>query len=825
VSERPGDPAATPRRRPWSRRLILIGAGLLGAVLLFGAAAGVWLGFHLRASLPQLEGDRVLIGLRASVTIYRDAFGVPTVRGRDRLDVARATGFLHAQDRFFQMDLLRRQAAGELAELLGPALLDTDRANRLHRFRAAARRAVSAADEERAALITAYSEGVNAGLAALGTAPFEYLLLRDDPTPWRPEDSVLVILAMFFELQDEDGSRESSLGVMHDVLPPELFDFLTPPGTSWDAPLTGEPFAVPPTPGPEVIDLRATGRDDRKARIAPAAPGRMARAALDRAVRPGSNNWAVAGSATANGGALLAGDMHLGLQMPNIWYRVSFTWTGDDGTNRVATGVTLPGIYALIVGSNGRVAWAFTNSYGDWSDLVVIEVDPDDPESYRTPDGVRRFERSQEMIRVKGQPDEMIEVVSTLWGPLVDVDYHGRPRALRWLAHDVEAVNLDMRRLEDADDLDEALHLAGRSGAPAQNFVCADSTGRIGWTILGIMPRRIGFDGRLPASWADGTRRWDGWLESSEYPRIVDPPQERIWTANARVVDGEMLRLIGDGGYDLGARAGQIRDGLLAIERASPADMLRIQLDDRALFHQRWRDLLLEVLSPDAITGRPLRAELRRLVEDWGGRATTAAAGFRMVRAWRLFLAEKVFAALTAPCLEADERFSYDWYEQREGPLWRLVTERPLHLLDPEYGAWDEMFLAVVDHTIDYFTAEREDGAIPLAEQTWGRRNTLRMQHPISMAIPALGRWLDIPAKPLPGASLMPRVQGPTFGASQRMAVSPGREAEGYFHMPGGQSGHPLSPYYRAGHDAWEEGRPAPFLPGATVHTLTLTPQ
>ena len=820
MSDRTGAAAAPPRPTPWLRPLLLVAAGLLGVVLLVAAAIGVWLGLHLRASLPQLDGERVLPGLGAEVRIERDALGMPTIRARDRRDVARATGFLHAQDRFFQMDLLRRAAAGELAELLGPALLDADRSTRRHRLRAVARRVVEAADDDGRALLTAYTAGVNAGLQALAAAPFEYLLLRGEPAPWIAEDSVLVVFAMFFQLQDDRGLRESSLGVMHDTLPAALFAFLTPPGTAWDAPVVGGPLAGAPIPGPEVIDLRAAGRARRDTGRAPAV---VAPSLVGPAPHPGSNNWAVAGSATADGGALLAGDMHLGLQMPNIWYRASFVWGGAAGAGHTATGVTLPGVHALIAGSNGRVAWAYTNSYGDWNDLVVIEVDPGDADIYSTPDGPRRFERAAETIRVAGRPDDTLEVVSTIWGPLIDEDHRGRPRALRWVAHDAAAVNLDLRRLEEAGDVDEALRLAGRSGAPAQNFVCADSAGRIGWTILGIMPRRAGFDGRLPTSWADGTRRWDGWLDPEKYPRIVDPPQGRIWTANARVVDGEMLRLVGDGGYDLGARAAQIRDGLLAVDRATPADMLRIQLDDRALFHQRWRELLLAVLSPAATEGRPRRAELRRLVEEWGGRAATGSAGFRLVRAWRQFLAQAVFEALTAPCREADERFSYDWYEQREGPLWSLVTERPLHLLDPEYGSWDDLFLAVVDRTIDYYAADAEE-TIPLAELRWGRRNTLRMQHPISRAVPALGRWLDMPPQELPGADMMPRVQGPDFGASQRMVVSPGREAEGIAHLPGGQSGHPLSPFYRAGHDAWAEGRATPFLPGATVHTLILSP-
>lgn len=827
MSDRSGDPAAPPRRLSPGGRFILIVACLLGIVLIVAAAAGVWLVLHLNASLAQLDGERALPGLGSPVRIERDALGVPTVRGRDRVDVARATGFLHAQDRFFQMDLLRRSAAGELAEMLGPALVGSDRASRVHRFRAVARRVVEAADDDARALLAAYSEGVNAGLEALGADPFEYLLLRGEPVPWSPEDSVLVIYAMFFQLQDADGSRESSLGVMHDILPSELFDFLTPPGTEWDAPVAGPRFQGAPIPGPDVVNLRTARQARRESAGTPVAtgtrsPAMMVPEGLDASAHPGSNNWAVAGSATADGGALLAGDMHLGLQMPNIWYRVSFVRDGEDGAERRATGVTLPGFPVLIAGSNGRVAWTFTNSYGDWSDLVIVETAPGDPEMYRTPDGLRRFERSQETIRISGQADETLEVVSTIWGPLIDEDYRGRPRALRWLAHDVEAIGLDWHRLEDAGDLEQALYFAARCGAPAQNFVCADAAGRIGWTILGIMPRRVGFDGRLPSSWADGAHRWDGWLDPDEYPRIVDPPQARIWTANARVVDGEMLRLVGDGGYDLGARAAQIRDDLLAIERATPADMLRIQLDDRALFHQRWKELLLDVLTPEATATHPLRAELRRLVEGWEGRATIDATGFRMVRAWRLFLAETVFDGLTRSCSEADERFRYNWYGQREGPLWRLVSERPMHLLDTAFESWDALFLAVVDRTIDYYTGEG-DGAIPLSQQTWGRRNTLRMQHPISMAVPALGRWLDMPPQELPGGNIMPRVQGPDYGASQRMVVSPGREAEGIAHMPGGQSGHPLSPFYRAGHEAWAEGEATPFLPGEAVHTLTLT--
>jgi penicillin amidase len=249
--------------------------------------------------------------------------------------------------------------------------------------------------------------------------------------------------------------------------------------------------------------------------------------------------------------------------------------------------------------------------------------------------------------------------------------------------------------------------------------------------------------------------------------------------------------------------------------------MRRIQLDDRALFLARWRDLLLRTLDPAAVAGDPRRAEFRRLVESWGGRASVDSAGYRLVRAFRGTLAEDVFGAVTARCKAADARFDYVGQVWRfEGPLWALATQRPAHLLSARFRTWDDQLLAAVDRVIE--TLGEQEGA--LADRTWGERNTTRVQHPLSLAVPSLARWLDMPRIPLPGDSHMPRFQSPRAGASERMAVSPGREAEGYFHMPGGQSGHPLSAHYGDGHRAWATGEATPFLPGPAVHTLALKP-
>ncbi|MDX1390237.1 MAG: penicillin acylase family protein, partial [Acidobacteriota bacterium] len=440
---------------------------------------------------------------------------------------------------------------------------------------------------------------------------------------------------------------------------------------------------------------------------------------------------------------------------------------------------------------------------------------PGDPDAYVTPDGPRAYEHHEEIVHVKDRESETVDVLWTVWGPVIDHDHWDRARALSWVAHHDEAVNAALVEIERARTIDEALDIANRCGVPAQNAVVAGRDGRIGWTVMGVIPRRVGFDGKVPTSWADGSRRWDGWLEPGENPRIVDPPGGRIWTANNRVVTGEMLDKIGNR-HGLGARARQIRDRLLAAESFTEEEMLDIQLDDRAVFLERWRDLLLEILTPDVVAEDPRRAELRRLVQDdWNGRASIDSVGFRLTRAFRSFLSQELRDSLLASCEEADSRFLYRG--QWEGPLWRIVTERPMHLLDPSYDSWEDRLIEVIDRTIHYFT---ESGAA-LEEKTWGQRNTILVQHPISQQAPVLSRWLDMPAVELPGDRYMPRVQGLGDGASERMVVSPGREERGIFHMPGGQSGHPFSPHYGDGHEDWVRGTPSPLLPGPAVHTLT----
>ncbi len=790
------------------KKLLIISVPLV----LVGIVAA-WLA--LRASLPSLDGVAILPGLDAEVSIERDSIGVVTLRGGSRLDLARATGYVHAQDRFFQMDLARRRAAGELAALFGPVALEVDRSNRLHRFRHRARIVLAAAVPADRALLAAYAEGVNAGLESLGARPWEYLLLRANPAPWRAEDSLLVLYSMFLELNDSRGDRETTLALMDRTLPAAMVTFISPAGTEWDAPMEGEAYRVPEFPGPELF---AVERDESQGTLTPPRPLRL------DGVLPGSNNWAVAASVSANGSAMVANDMHLGLRVPNTFYRLRLEIAGDRAME--VTGASLPGVPLIVVGSNGRVAWGFTNSYGDWTDVILLEVDPDDPSSYRTPDGWVPTECVEESILVAGEEPGSETVCETIWGPVMPAQDGMAPRALKWLAHEADAVNLGLMRMEEALDVDDAVAVANGAGIPPLNMIAADRGGRIAWTIAGRIPMRQGYAPDRPASWSPSGTGWAGWLAPEDYPRIVDPPGGRVWSANARVTDGEELGILGDGGYALGARASQIRDDLERSDALGMADMLAIQLDDRAVFYQRWRDLALQTLSAHVIARDPRRQEFRRLLEDWIPRASTDSVGFRLVYEFRQQALGLVFEGLTGPVRRADPEFSLDESfrygvgRQFEGPAWALVTRRPQHLLNPAFGTWDDLLITAVD-----LAAAKVSEMGPLGDEPWGRANVASIRHPLSRVLGPFAPWLDMPAQPLDGATHMPRVQQPSFGASERFAVSPGREREGYFHMPTGQSGHPLSPYYRAGHEAWVRGDPTPFLPGAAVHRLSVVPE
>jgi penicillin amidase len=781
----------------WLRR----GSMALLALVVAFTLLTTWL---LRGSLPALNGTLDLPGLTAPVSIARDANGTVTIDAANEHDALRALGYVHAQERYFEMDLLRRTAAGELAALFGNIATDTDRKHRLHRMRARVERDMAAIAGVKRKQLQAYADGVNAGLGALRVRPWTYLLLRQQPGPWRVEDSPLVGHAMYFDLQGGDNARELALWRMRPHLPAALFDLLTHDGSRWDAPLQGAARGDAVLPGPEILDLRQLPA----AQATPAIP--------EPAGAPGSNNFAVSGALTADGRAILADDMHLGLRAPNIWFRARLRYPDPaaPGGRVDVQGVTLPGLPAVIAGSNGHVAWGFTNSYGDYQDWKLET--PCSAKSAAA--GCARVVRHTERIEVAGGAPIMFEVEETAWGPIAHRETDGRVLSLRWTAHLPGAVNLGLAEFPIAGDLDQALVIAQRTATPTQNLLLADAKGRIAWQLLGPLPQRAETC-TLAATVDTSSEACPPWASSTAAsPMLQSPAVDRLWTANSRVLDGEDLRRVGDGGYALGARGAQIRDGLQAKTRIGERELLAIQLDDRALLLQPWHALLLERAK---VARTPALQALAAASATWEGRASVDSVSFRLVRAWRLAVHEHIAKGLTAPARQAlGDDFVMPDFPQLEGVAWPLVSQRPAHLLPPGHASWDALFE-------DAAVQVRDDlaGKGPLTGRSWGERNTAAICHPLAAAIPLVGkRWLCMPADPLPGDGSMPRVQGPKFGASQRMVVSPGHEADGILHMPGGQSGHPLSPFWGAGHAAWVRGDASPFLPGETRHTLRLQP-
>ena len=793
----------------WSRVRRIAGALLIVVALLIGAA---WL--MLRASLPRLDGQITETGLHAPATIGRDALGVATIRAASRRDAAYALGFVHAQERFFEMDLMRRAAAGELSELVGSAALKMDQQRRPFRMRERAQAVLAGLSKEDRASFEAYRDGVNAGLAALSSRPWEYWLLGSQPAPWTLSDSVLVLDAMFFDLNDSTNARERAFAKIKAALGENVYKFLSASGGPWDAPLLGPPMNYPALPDAADIDL---SKLDPELLHIPATP-------TAQKTTPGSNGFAVNGALTATHAALVADDMHLHLTVPNIWFRARIEYPNPrrKGEEVDLIGVTLPGLPVLVAGSNRHVAWGFTNSYGDWMDWVRVTLDPKDPTRYETAAGWKTLKQSIQLIKVHNAPDVKLDVRDTQWGPILGHDTDGTPLALAWTALQPGGVNVEFARMDTAETVDEAMDIANAAGMPAQNFIVGDRAGNIAWTIAGRIPKRGGgCDPLLPCDWSKPDSGWNGWLVPTDYPRLPNPPAQRIWTANARTLDWESpdYAKLGDGGYDFGARARQIRDDLNAKIQFTPDDMLAIQLDDRALLLEHWHKNLLDVFKragDDAAF-----ADMKTYTSDWNGRADPASIAYRLVRDYRQQVLDTVLDGFAAAVRAKFPDFKLPHLAQAETLVDDILVHRPANLLPPGYTNWDDLLQKCAERVARKLDTQSSG----LAARTWGEVNTTHIRHPLSVALPDMGRLLDMPHRQLPGDVNMPRVQAPDFGASERFAVEPGHEEYGYFHMPGGQSDNPLSPFYGAGDAAWAAGKETPFLPGAIKYTLNLTPR
>ncbi len=786
--------------KKWLKRITI----LLLLSIVVGAGTVWWL---LRGSLPTLDGELPLAGLSAPVSVQRDANGTVTIAAANETDAMRALGYVHAQERYFEMDLMRRVAAGELSELFGAIAIERDKQQRMHRIRARVEADLPTTSANKRPQLQAYTAGVNAGLSALRTRPWPYLLLRQEPKPWQLADSALTGYAMYFDLQDSENHRELAMWRIKPHLPAPLYALLANDGTRWDAPLVGAARGDAVLPTAAEVNLRTL----------PGPPGERHGVAADDIV-PGSNSFAVGGALTEDGRAIVANDMHLGLRAPNIWFRARLRYPDAraPGGKVDVTGFTLPGLPLIVVGSNTHVAWAFTNSYvdtADWRIHTACKASDTETSTCVKPTA------HPETIRVAGAAPIEIEVEETEWGPILHRDGDAL-FALRWNAHQKGALGFGLTDMPIARNLDQALAITNNAALPTQNLLIGDAKGRLAWRLIGPLAQRAeGCDWAHPGTNAEQAGHCIPWtMATDRSPTVIDPAAHRLWTANNRTLDGAALAQVGDGGYAFGARAKQIRDDLFARERLNERDLFAIQLDDRALFLGQWHRLLGDTA---ARAKSPALQELAAASKTWEGRASAESVSYRIVRGWRLAVHERIAEGLTAPAHAAlGEKFEMPAFQQLEGVAWPLVTQRPMHLLSRKYASWDALLEDAAKQVRDDL---KKTGA--LSARTWGERNTADICHPLAKALPIIGtKLLCMPPDQLSGDGSMPRVAGPNFGASERMVVAPGREAEGITQMPGGQSGHFLSPFWGAGHDDWVHGRPTPFLPGKAAYTMKLEP-
>lgn len=771
-------------------RFVVLGLAMILAI------ASIWLG----NTLPNYDGIQTLESLERPVAIGFDAFAIPEVRADSRLDAYRALGYLHAQERLLQMDLMRRKMAGELSEVVGDGALYLDIRQRTLGFYRIAATISKQMPAWQQAICHAYSQGVNGYLQQADTLSPEFTLLRYRPGDWSCRDTILVSLAMF-QMLNEESDQERMLRVMYQALPRSVVDFLTPDISPLDQPLIGQPCGhrpIQPIPVGRLKEVLAEPEN--------------AMSIIGQQPIAASNQWVVAGWKSSDGQALLANDMHLPLSVPNIWYRVRLRYGSV-----TLDGITLPGLPLVIAGDNGWISWGFTNAVADVIDLVLLTTDPQKPGHYRTPRGWEKFQIFHEEIRIKNQSPFRFTARATRWGPVAADSLLNQPVAVHWSIFEPGAVELSLLALDQARSVQQALPIFKISGIPVLNATVADAEGHIGWTLTGKLPKREGFDGSISLDWSATGVHWQGWLPPSRIPQLIDPPQGFIVTANDLVVGCDQPLQLGHN-FAYGARAQRLRQTLAGQPFISRDSTFALQLDTQAEFYRFYQQLALSVL-PDPAS--PLHEDLRRALEAWNGRADSNSLGLPLLVRFHQRLENAIFAALLEKCRRLDPHFRYRWLK-REVPLRQLLSQRPPELV-PEPGRmdWQHYLLKILLQTAEEL---RQQHGKPLRRLTWGEVNRARITHPLSRGQPLLSRFLDMPPDPLPGCRYCVRVALPDYGASMRLVALAGDLQASLLQMPTGQSGHFLSSHYHDQHPYWTKGLPLPLAPGPVTRQLKLLP-
>ena len=822
LSSRPATVRPAHRLR---RRFGVAGAALLLCALALFVAGRLWLDNALRSGLPQIEGTLRVPGLRAAVRVDRGPHGVPHIVAGSVDDLVFAQGFVTAQDRLWQMDMLRRHAAGELAEVLGSGQVEHDRTQRYLQMRESAERDLELLAPEERHFLDVYANGVNAEIAAAGAhLPAEFRILGYTPATWSPVDSMLVGLVMA-----EDLSTTYPEKLNHEAvaarLSSDLLADLYPVGTWRDhPPAEGKPDMTAPR---EMLDVPL---DESQALASPAHALDLlrARSVLADGVSDlrcdgctaGSNNWAVAGGHTASGKPILASDMHLSVTVPGIWYTADLQSGGFH-----VSGVTLPGAPFVIVGHNAHVAWAFTNSSADVQDLYVEQVEGD---SFRGADGaLHPLHHRHQIIHVKHGLDQSFDVLETEHGnaltPILTPVYPHETRAiaLRWTVFDPGSLTLPFYRVNSASTGAELAEAFRGFGLPSQNLVYADDAGHIGYHLLGHIPLRGDAEGRSgisPVPVRTGTYEWTGYIPYDRLPTVVDPAGGILATANARITPdsypyGISLDWAPPYRNERIWKALNDRTGLTAGAMLALQDDLYSSLDKT--FAERIAYAVDHANSPSK------RAHAAAdLLRAWDGRITRDSAAAN--------IAESARQALLPMVLEPHLHEGWTLYtaHARTFALEEMLEHQPARWLPPEYTDWNELLSAALDRGLRQGHAPAD-----LAGWTWGKTHTLNLRHPVFGDSALLRTLAGMPtgtgSVPTQGNAFTVRASSGKHGQSERFVDDLADPEHARMTLPMGESENPASPWFMDQWAAWYGGEalPLPFAnTGGQEHTLSLQP-